>query len=460
MRFRSIPVRALSLSTALLVIPDAPLAAQPRDADLAALREQIRQLDQQLRVLERKQELRDEEAFAAARATPSVTVNDRGFTFASGDGAHSLRLRGLIQADSRWYLNDGGIANNDAFILRRARIIAEGAFNRWVQYQIVPEFGGGSTTLLDANLTLALSPKAQLKLGKYKSPVGLEQLQSDSWAFFTERSLVSGFVPNRDIGVQLSGDLLGDGWLNYTVGVFNGVPDGTSNTNNADFDDDKEFVARLFAHPFKTATDSPFAGLGFGVAVSLAPGSETAAALTSGYRTEGQQRFFAYGAHTVADGDTWRLSPQAYLYSGSFGAQVEYVQSVVNVRSGTNRAELKHEAWQASAGYVLTGEKASYHGVAPRQNFTFGGEGWGAFEIVGRVSHASIDAATFPLFANPAANASSVTTYGLGLNWYLTRSLRAALNYFHTEFDTALAPSTALLREGENALITRLQLAF
>ncbi|HEY0947192.1 MAG TPA: porin [Opitutaceae bacterium] len=451
--------RALTAAALLSSLPVA-LRADAQADEIQALREQIRLLDQKLRVLERKQELKEEEAAAAAKSAPKIFVNDKGVTLASGDGANSLRLRGLVQADSRWYFDDGGVATNDAFILRRARIIFEGTFNKAVSFQLVPEFGGSNTTLLDANIGLALRPGLQLKFGKFKSPVGLEQLQSDSWAFFAERSLVTNLVPNRDVGVTAGGEVLGEA-VNYTLGVFNGVPDGAS-SSNSDFDDDKEFVARVFATPFKGRKESALAGLGLGVAASYAPSSETASALTSGYRTDGQQRFFSYAATTVADGDTWRISPQGYYYHGPFGALGEYVISTVNVRNTATgaRSELQHDAWQVAAGYVLTGEDASYNGVVPRESFNPTAGTWGAFEVVGRVASLDLDDATFPIFASAATSATEVTSFGVGVNWYLTKSLRATVDYFQSDFKTQLTPTSALLRQDEKAVITRLQVAF
>jgi phosphate-selective porin OprO/OprP len=120
-------------------------------------------------------------------------------------------IRGLVQFDSRLFFGDNGIVNN-ALLLRRARLISEGTFAKIFSFQIVPEFGGGGATaanafsILDANVGVAVNSALQFKFGKFKSPVGLELLQSDSWTFFDERSLVTNLVPNRDIGAQVSGE--------------------------------------------------------------------------------------------------------------------------------------------------------------------------------------------------------------------------------------------------------------
>jgi len=464
---RNFTTRQLAFALLLLSIIVPRLSAAEGD-DLKLLRDQIQALEQKLLVLERKQEIRDETAAAAAPTTPKITVNDKGFTIASADGANAVKLRGLVQLDNRLFFDDGGLTNN-SFVLRRARLILEGVFAKNYSFQLVPEFGGGSATaasavsILDANLGVTISPELQLKFGKFKSPVGLELLQSDSWTFFNERSLVTNLVPNRDVGVQASGDLLG-GRLNYTVGLFGGVADAAS-TTNADFDNEKDVVARVIASPFKNDAESALQGLSFGVSASLGR-EKTASGRTAGYKTDGQQTFFSYNAATINDGQTWRISPQLDFRKGSFGLISEYVVSAVNVRPSATGAktELQNKGWQVAAGYVLTGEDSSYTGVSPQTNFDFSKGTWGAFEVTARYANLKVDDAAFPLLASAASNADQAGSYGLGLNWYLSKAVAFKFDFYQTSFDfNAAAPvvsTNAVLRQDEKAFITRFQLAF
>jgi phosphate-selective porin OprO/OprP len=306
---------------------------------------------------------------------------------------------------------------------------------------------------------MTLNPATQLKFGRFKPPIGLELLQGDASTFFAERSLVTNFVPNRDLGAQLGGNILG-GTVTYTAGVFNGVADG-ANSTNADFDNDKDVVARVFAQPFKGDATSPWQGLGFGVAGSRGR-QKTAAALTSGYKTDGQQVFFRYNSTTIGDGPSWRFSPQAYYYSGPFGMLGEYAVSAVDVGTSATsaRTELHHHAWQFATGYMLTGEKSSYSGVVPAQSFRPGQAGWGAWELTARYASLKIDDNAFPIFADPGASASEATAWDVGVNWYLNKTVRATFDYFQTRFGTLLPPTSVLLRQDERAFVTRLQLAF
>ena len=438
-------------------------AASADNTDLQALRAQVQALEQQLKVLARKIEIKEEAAAAVAPTTPKITINDKGFTLASADAANSIKLRGLIQLDNRLFFRDGGGIVNNAFILRRARLITEGVFAKNFSFQLVPEFGGSAVSILDANFGIAVNKWLSLKFGKFKSPVGLELLQSDTWTFFNERSIVTNLVPNRDLGVQASGDIL-DGTLNYTIGVFGGLGDGGT-SNNADFDNDKDAVARLIASPFKARAGSPLQGLSFGVSGSVGRG-KTAAGRTGGYRTDGQQTFFSYLAATVADGQNWRISPQLDYRLGSIGVLGEYVVSTINVRTTATgpKTELQNKAWQIAAGYVLTGEDSSYAGVVPKTNFDLAAGTWGAFEVVGRYSNLKVDDASFPVFASAATSADEAKAFGLGLNWYLSKAVHFKIDYYQARFGFApgapAIPTTQILRQDEKSFITRFQLAF
>ena len=72
-----------------------------------------------------------------------------------------------------------------------------------------------------------------------------------------------------------------------------------------------------------------------------------------------------------------------------------------------------------------------------------------------------IDDHAFPLFADPAANAREATAVGLGLSWYLSKTVRATFDYYQTRFETPVVPPAAPAdRPDEQALITRFQVSF
>jgi phosphate-selective porin OprO and OprP len=442
---------------------------------ISALREQIQALDQKVRVLERQRELEGEAAETKAREVPKISVGNSGLSVSSADTNFVFQLHGLVQVDNRTFFDDATIKGNDGFLLRRARPIFSGTLYRDFDFMFVPEFGGSAPQIVDAYLNYRYRPWLQLRAGRFKAPVGLELLQSDTVTFFNERSLVTSLVPNRDLGFQLWGDVA-DGRLSYAVGVFNGVGDARS-TGNADFEDHREVAARLFVQPFKKLDQNYLKGLGLGVGWSWGNVSSNASGLPSttggslpGYATDGQQQFFAYNPTNgvvAANGNHWRLSPQAYYYWGPFGLLAEYAlsdQSVSRSAAPITKANIRNTAWQIAGGWVLTGEDASFSGVTPRRPFDLSAGHWGAFQLVARYAELNIDDDAFPLFANPASSASKAEAWAVGLNWYLNRNVRVNTSYSRTTFTGgggAGASAPALItRQPEEVFFSRVQLAF
>ncbi|MGA2240475.1 MAG: porin [Verrucomicrobiota bacterium] len=431
-------------------------------AEIETLKQQIQELDRKVRILERQRDLDKDDAATVAKVQPRITVGANGVNFISADTNFALSLHGVLQVDSRTFPADGGIKGNDGFILRRARPILQGTVFRDFDFLFVPDFGGSTVQIFDAYLNYRYRPELQLQAGKFKSPVGLEHLQADVNTAFNERSLATDLVPNRDVGVELHGDLF-SGVVSYAAGIFDGAPDYNSTTTNADYEDNKAFAGRLFVQPWKTSSVTALQGLGFGLGGSYEverAATNTATGLTPGFTTDGQQKFFSYSPGVFADGTHWRLSPQAYYYWGPLSLLGEYVVSDQRVTRGTTSANLQNTAWEISGGWVLTGENASYNGVMPKQPFDPGNGQWGAWQLVARYAELDVDKKAFPTFASLASSAAAAQAWSVGLNWYLNRNIRVNTSFSRTTFTGYTGTAPAVPAQPENVLFTRLQLAF
>jgi phosphate-selective porin OprO/OprP len=472
------------LASGLALLQPAMSQAQSND-ELKAL---IQELDQKIRVLERKQEIERETAAEKSKTAANVSIGASGFQVRSGDSNFLLKVRGYVQVDGRFYADQSFPASpstapgrssypasaTDTFLLRRVRPIIEGTVFEKYDYRLMLDFGQNinSTALnngfvQDAYVQGRFLPEFQVFAGKLKEPVGLERLQSGANLAFVERGLPTQLVPNRDVGAGLQGEF-GEGVLNYAVGAFNGVADGGS----GDFDfneDEKDVAARVFAHPFKSSGIAPLKGLGLGVGGTF---GHQEGALRS-YFTPGTQRFFTYhlGAGTnaarpnvVADGTHWRLAPQAYYYWGPFGLFGEYVFSNQRLRKDTSftggdgAGSFQNTAWQVAASYFLTGEENSFKAVAPKKAFQPANGGWGAWELAARVGELNLDDDIFALdFADAGVSASKAVSWGVGLNWHLNRNIKVQLTYDQTTFSGGTSP---LLQNGEHVLFTRAQFSW
>jgi phosphate-selective porin OprO and OprP len=436
----------------------------------------------------------EQQAASATVSNPQIFAGPGGFSFQSPDGANQIRFHGEFDFDGRFYNDDlTPDGSRSTWLLRRARPIVEGTFGNIFDFRFNPDFAGGKTVIQDAFVAARFNPLFVVTAGKFKEPFGLERLQLSPNNRFIELGLPSDLVPNRDLGLQISGTYAySTGTLLYQVGWFNGVNDGVSTDANAtpdiDNNDDKDWAARLFAQPFSKTDWAALRGLGAGIAVSYVNqvGSPTNTLLPT-YKTETQRNFFSYdGARTAstttpeagatyADGRRVRFSPQAYYYYKSFGLLSEYVSESQDVArtigSGaaaiTRHATVKPESWQLTTTFLVTGDDASFSTVKPKRPFVAGQPGWGALELAARVSELKLDSEIFTnvsgdhvnsWFADPNAQANRVFAWTAGLNWYLTQNVAWYLDYTVTSFDGGAKNGAD--RANESAFFTRFQVAF
>ncbi len=483
--------------------------------ELEELRALVQELDQKVKVLDRKTEIASEDAAISKKEAPTVSASEKGFGIKSADGAFQLNFHGQIQTDGRDYINNSGsssgnsnatnIKTTDTFLLKQFRPIIQGVIYDKYDFLFVPDFGNGKIIVLDAFVNAKFAPSFQVEIGKQKTPFGLERLQADVDSKFITPGLTNNLVPNRDIGLQLHG-LVANNTTDYALGVFDGVIDGngTDYYTNSDTDNNsaKEFVARVFTKPFKN-TPGLLQGLGFGLAttytnftgsglgVNAATAQSPSQSNLPSFRSSlGQLTFFNYrtaaaGSNatggTFADGKQLRISPQLYYYAGPFGLFGEYVQenqSVSKINAGTKRSStLSNNAWQIVASWMLTGEDASFNNPTPKQSFDLtNGTGLGAWELVARFAELNVDNQAFSPFgtgtavvqqansyADPRASVRQASAWAAGINWYLNKNLKVALDYEQTSFDggwTNTAGTDFENRPTEKVLSTRLQLAF
>ena len=478
--------------TRLVLGPDREAMGKPADpaqAQTDAGAPTLDELDQKLRILERKLEVKEEEEATKKEQNATVTAGKDGFSLVSADKESALKFKFFQHSDGRYFFGDGANKLPNTLLLRRVRPVLEGTVGKYYNFRLQPDFAA-AFSILDAYGEVAYWPWARLRIGKSKTPLGLERIQSSQDMNVIEFAHPTSLTPNYDLGISLLGDFQDEAY-GYYAGVFNGAVDGTN--RDVDLNDDKDVIGRVFALPFKNGTVEPLRGLGIGFAASWGKRfGDSANSELPGYRTEGQQSF--YGSRTVAtkapavtynattkvvgasaavssdsgtvraNGDLVRLNPQAYWYFGPFGLLGEWISSTQDVsKGGVNlgqKASLTTTAWQATASWVVTGEATSFKSLKPRHPVTFSGDqpGFGALELVARYSRLDADASAFPLYANPASAASEASTWTAGANWYLSRYAKLSFDYEWTEFKGGSAAGAD--RPEEKAFFGRLQTAF
>jgi phosphate-selective porin OprO/OprP len=178
-----------------------------------------------------------------------------------------LALGGFIQVNfedgdvSAFEGRFGETAIKDRFRLRRARINLTGDFAEQFDFKMEGDFGqsdgtSGNRTAFSATdiwVNWHQFPAAQIKIGQYKAPFGLEQLTPDTTLLTIERTLPTGAItPARQIGAELWGKPFTSIWpeqtdlLTYYAGIFNGNGQNITINDNNNF----MFAGRLELQPF------------------------------------------------------------------------------------------------------------------------------------------------------------------------------------------------------------------
>ncbi len=310
------------------VIPLVLLAIQPLKAQTSGDQSEAARLNKLERTVEQLQkrnaeleqevsDLKKRSPFApefGAEAKTKVTSEGKAYVEKSvtseekkpvyvvpGGPEYKLTLGGFIQAN----FEDGDVsafegrfglsALKDRFRLRRARINLTGDFAEQFDFKIEGDFEQsdaaitalksvdlktGKTTTVSNSTRTEFSgtdifvnwhaiPEANIKVGQWKAPFGLEQLTPDTKLFTIERSLPTGaLTPERQIGVQLWGKPLTNVWpeekelVTYYAGIFNGNGRNFNTNDNNNF----MYVGRIELLPWH--------GKLFGQASSLKLGAD------------------------------------------------------------------------------------------------------------------------------------------------------------------------------------------
>lgn len=404
----------------------------------------------------------------APKPVPVISADEKGFAFKSSADkpAFVLKLKLVAQLDARKFLEENNV--NDTMSPRRLRPYLDGTLLDLVDYRLLVDFAGGTAVVFDAYADIHPTPWLRFRYGKFKSPIGLERLQSDPDLEFIERALTSALTPDRDVGLMVWGDIAG-GIVNYSAGVFDGSADsGTLDTDNGVH---KDLAGRLLIQPFKAKSLESLGNLGVAIAGTWGKrdGKPTATGLNA-YRTVGRQDFFKYLAPTAnamtpdvsgttvyAAGEQTRINPELFYYYGGFGILGEAVWSKQEVHVGAAKRKLTHRAAHGTLSYVLWG-KNGLDGATPTDSWNPAAGHYGALEFAARYHWLDIDDDSFPLYSSAAASATRAQGFGLAANWVLSRTFRLAVNFEDTKFKGGAANGAD--RKTEKVFLGRAQVAF
>jgi phosphate-selective porin OprO/OprP len=388
-------------------------------------------------------------------------------------------------------LQVGDIQNGAAF--RRARIHVAGEGFDVIDYRIEMDFAGTKTGVTnvspvrtaifdqvafrDVYMTIKELPYIQnVRMGHFKEPFGMEQLESDNSTTFMERSISDDrpIVPGRRIGGMAFGNTE-DEMTTWASGVYV-AQSGYLTTPMTDtppfYQNDHggcswtSRVSHLFWYDEATEGRGLLHG---GLAYSYRDLPPDLPRVWSA-RPEAYLSPAIVNVQLNIDHEQLLGAETAFVY-GPLSFQAEWFGDFVGGIDG--QADHTFQGGYAYFSYFLTGENRPYNRkrgyfdrVRPFTNFfrvrTCDGDvqtGWGAWEVGYRWSY--LDVLDSSLAATNGAG--QVTDHTIGLNWYLNPYTRLMWNYVMSNADrvSSVGGNPTLIHDGtSNTIEMRAQVDF
>src|SRR6478672_6933299 len=379
----------------------------------------------------------------------AVAQEEKGPVYVQQRGPElKLVLGGFIQMNfedgdvSAFEGRFGQTALKDRFRLRRARINLTGDFAEQFDFKVEGDFGqsdgiSGNRTAFSATdiwVNWHQFPAAQVKLGQYKAPFGLDQLTPDTNLLTIERTLPTGAItPDRQIGIELWGKPFAAIWpdqadlLTYFAGIFNGNGKNITNNDNNNF----MYVGRLESTLFKNVFGKgSFLKLGADILNSRDDeGTNISQSLTLLVNSDGSLSPFVLAGPD--ERTAW--SVDAWLRMGPFDLIAEFLQEHVDPRT-VNGVPPGFEQFTTDGFYVT-----------------------GAYYLIPK----KLQAVVQWQHLNPGQKGNEgISSIVAGLNYYIRGDdIKLMVNYFHTWSDFRQA-NPEFNQDEFNEVIARMQLMF
>src|SRR5579862_6745927 len=343
---------------------------------------------------------------------PVIKVSLRdGVHFKSDDGNFDIILGGYVGIQYRALAHrpdDDVRTSPDTWYIRQARPELSGIIYKDFDFRVQLDFPTGPAaidgTLQDCYAGWRYYPEFSLRVGQFKEPFGQEETTPDRFLDFDERSEGDKFTPQRDIGAEAYGVVLG-GIVTYEVGWFNGQGRAVVDANKG-----KEEAGRIRVQPFALSDEFFFLqGLRLGIAGTRASVQNAAISAFTSNTSYLNVNYLTTTAvppgAAVLDGQRSRWGGELSWTYGPISIRGEAWRRVDSVdTAATPRQTIYTDAWSAQATWLITGEKKVVESrVPPLHPFDPRSENWGAIEVAARMDRVHIDNDLFALGIAPQA---------------------------------------------------------
>lgn len=299
-------------------------------------------------------------------------------------------------------------------------------------------------------------PELNVQVGQFKIPAGgADFLTEEAHVNFVEYATDTPISPHFDRGINIHSFFLG-GKIQTCLGVFNGTGIDADTPTSGDWDNNKDWVARLLLVPFKDSDNMYLKGLH--LAGSYEDGlqsSKTARGEVSNRTENYESQWYRFApsstSRLVELDERRRYGAELHWIIGPFTASYEFNRvewENFKVRD-TNGKLLQSfndtfhsDVNQVWVSYFLTGEQKTFEDVffawrqpKPKKNFSIKDGTWGAWELMARYALHDTSKELFegnnPVY--DGVNKGYSVTGGLRWLWNPKTRIMVDVNYLKTD---------------------------
>jgi phosphate-selective porin OprO/OprP len=433
-----------------------------------------------------------------------------GFHLKSSDGNFDLHIGGRVETDYRQVFDrppvgvqSAGGGNSrlqpNTFFWRELFLSVDGTLYKDWGFKINGDFSQQAANSTNPTGQAAGLPENawlewkhwnefRIQAGQFKSPNEAETMQSPLFTELINRSPMSRYVENFDLGAQVYGSIA-DSLFTYQLAVQNGRQH-LANSGRAlvDDNDGKEGAGRITLAPFVGQKDLPFlSGLRVGAWGSIGyEGMSRSNIQTTGGFPPGA------GFASTAFNTGYLIVPGTNIFNGRRvreGAELTYTVYGLQIRGEVMQRRdefvnlttapffngtLPMKGYYGVISYIVTGEdKIPDARITPRHNFAPWDGGWGAVELAARWSTVSLQRDELtkmgvnfapPSALSAASSANRMDEIAVGVNWWFTSNVKLAFDYFAEHYNDTIgfanATGPVYARRNLNGVLVQFQIDF
>ena len=426
---------ALAVTMALAATSFGASAQDARDAELAALKQQLAELVGKVQELEARTDAQSDVNVDTATQIDNLSNNvakvetKGGIKVTSADKNFEASLGGRIHFDAYTFDNDVA-ATTDTTEFRRARLTLSGKAFGW-EYKVENDFAAGSN--LDGIRDLYIARNmlgGKVTIGHFKPYRSMEELTSSNEILLMERpstsatGIYSGRQFQQGVGYLRAGN-------NYTFGVsaFNMRSAPTARTEGMGVS------GRATWAPIDSGTTTLHLGGSYSHE-NLNKGTPSVSAVSNYAGRRGPSLTMATTSAAVGTNDSQvdTFGLEAAFRNGPFFVQSEYARASFGQSSGTSQ---EVDAFYVQGSFMLNGGLKAYKGATGVFGSPVVPADKGLWELVAR----------YDVMENQDLLDTRTTSALLGVNYYINPNMRVMLNWTQGKNDkTGDEPSQIALR--------------